>query len=264
MDATAHSHDPTPPHPLGLIGSEPEALAIARRLADTGHRILHSILPPAAALPRAANLEPADAPFDIAAACKVIALCIDDTERLRRLLFGDKDHTGLAADVAAGSVFIDFGIRPPREAQSMIGLLGMRGIGLVDCALLGSHAAIASGTASVLAGGFPDAVDSVLPLLTELGHVERTGPLGSAQTAAALMGYVEAAHVAARADAMSVGKALGLKPHALAHILEDTGADKIIRLERRAEVARVIAKERGLSADVIAFKPLARIAAENG
>ena len=59
-------------------------------------------------------------------------------------------------------------------------------------------------------------------------------------------------------------QALGLKPHALAHILEDTGADKIIRLERRAEVARVIAKERGLSADVIAFKPLARIAAENG
>ena len=158
MDATAHSHDPTPPHPLGLIGSEPEALAIARRLADTGHRILHSILPPAAALPRAANLEPADAPFDIAAACKVIALCIDDTERLRRLLFGDKDRTGLAADVAAGSVFIDFGIRPPREAQSMIGLLGMRGIGLVDCALLGSHAAIAGGTASVLAGGFPDPV----------------------------------------------------------------------------------------------------------
>ena len=118
-----------------------------------------------------------------------------------------------------------------------------------------------NGRANVLVGGYPDAVDAALAVLGQLGTIERTGPLGSAQTAAALMGYVEAAHVAARAEALSFGEALRLRGPALARILSDHGPeDNVIRFERRAELARTLAAERETAgANVITFRRLARL-----
>lgn len=133
----------------------------------------------------------------------------------------------------------------------------MRGVGVIDAAVLGSAEALGRGSAKVLAGGFPDAVDAVMPILGELGTVERTGPLGSAQTAAALMGYVEAAHFAARSEAISVGAQLGIKPSSLNRIFNDAPeAENIFRFQQRAEFARRMAE--GTGGDVVGFSACAR------
>lgn len=248
---------------IGLIASETDAALIARRLADTHKRVLHYMLPPAAKLAAGPYLEAASTPADIAIECDLIAVAIDDTRVLRDLILGTAERPGIGADLRPGATLIDFGIRPPREAQSILGLLGMRAVSVVDAAIIGSADALANGRASVLAGGFPDAVDAAMPVLRTFGAIERTGPLGSAQTAAALMGYVEAARIAARAEAMSVGEALGLKPPALAHILDDgKGESNVIRFERRAELARKLAAEGACAGEnVIAFRRLARVEA---
>jgi 3-hydroxyisobutyrate dehydrogenase len=249
---------PVSERPFGLIANEPEAMLIARRLAGAGKRVLHFMLSPAARIGQGPNLEAAATPADIAIGCTTIALAIDDTNLLRDLLIGTPERAGLLADLAPGTVLIDFGIRPPREAQAILGITGMRGVSVVDAALIGGGDALARGTANVLAGGFPDAVDAAIPLLCELGTVERTGPLGSAQTAAALMGYVEAAHFAARTDAMTMGQALGLKTHALSRILDEAPEQpNIIRFQARADLARRMIEERGLnSGNVVAFRRL--------
>lgn len=260
---TTRSTNDEPPlneRAIGLIASEAEAALIARRLAAAGKRVLHYMMPPAAKLASGHYLEAASTPADIAIECDLIAVAIDDTRVLRDLILGTADKPGIGADLRPGATLIDFGIRPPREAQSLLGLLGMRAVSVVDAAIIGTADALAHGRSNVLVGGFPDAVDQAMPVLTVFGRIERTGPLGSAQTAAALMGYVEAAHVAARAEAMSVGEALGLKPPALAHILnEGLPESNIIRFERRAELARKLAAEGALAGDnVIAFRRLAR------
>jgi len=244
--------------PLGLITNDPAALQIAKRLAATGHRVICLALAPAARpASTSALLESASNVADIAGECDVVAIAVDDMAVMRFILLGDEEHTGLAAELPSGSHLIDFGMRPPREVQSILGLVGMRGIGVIDAAVLGSADALGRGSAQVLAGGFPDAVDAVMPILRELGTVERTGPLGSAQTAAALMGYVEAAHFAARSEAISVGAQLGIKSSSLNRIFNDAPeAENIFRFQQRAEFARRMAEDRGLGGDVISFQRL--------
>lgn len=244
--------------PLGLISNDPEAVTIAERLAATGHRVIYLAMHPASAAPaKGPFLELAANVADIARECEIVALAIDDMAVVRDILLGDEDRTGLAAELQPGSHLIDFGMRPPREAQSILGLVGMRAISVADAALLGDAASIQQGSAKVLVGGFPDAVDAIVPILSELGTVERTGPLGSAQTAAALMGYVEAAHFAARSEAISVGAQLGIKSASLNRIFNDAPeAENVIRFQQRAEFARRLAQDRDLGGDVIRFRRL--------
>lgn len=240
--------------PIGLIASDSGASAIARRLAAIGYRVLHLMLPPASPLARGVNLEAAATVADIGIGCDTVLLAIDDMDTLRRALLGDADRQGFAADLAPGSLIIDFSTRPPRELQSILGLVGMRGVSVVDAALIGETAAIERGAGSVLAGGFPEAVDEAMPILGELGAVERTGPLGSAQTAAALMGYVEAAHVSAQTEVINVGATLGLKPDALARLFAGAqGPENIVRLKARADLARSLMDGREHEGKVLAF-----------
>lgn len=243
--------------PVGFISNDPGTSAIAERLAAAGQRVLHLMLDPAARLAPAPRLEAAATVSDIAIECDTILLAVEDTQLLSKVLLGDADRHGLAHDLRPGGMLIDLGMRPAREAQSLLGFVGMRGVSVVDAAIIGARETVLRGSAKVLIGGFPDAVDAALPLLCELGSIERTGPLGSAQTAAALMGYVEVAHIAARSDALNVGAALGLKPQALSQLFDETpDPDNIIRLQRRADFVRRLVEDRGMPGNVISFRRL--------
>lgn len=243
--------------PIGIIASDPGSGVIALRLAAAGKRVLHLMLAPAERLSRSLLLEPAATVSDIAIECETILLAIEDTALLRKLLIGDADRPGLAADLTPGSKLIDLGMRPPREAQSILGLVGLRGVSVVDAAVIGGSDAIQRGAANVLVGGFPDAVDAAVPVLGELGTIERTGPLGSAQTAAALMGFVEAAHFTARSEAISVGTALGLQSQSLTKLFNEApDPENVIRFERQANFVRRLANDKGVADNVIAFRRL--------
>ena len=256
--ASANSLGGANDRPVGFISNDPATAVIAERFAAAGRRVLHLMLHPAVRLAPAARLEAAATVSDIAIECDTILLAVEDTQLLSKVLLGDADRHGLAQDLRPGGMLIDLGMRPAREAQSILGFVGMRGVSVVDAAVIGGRDAVSRGSANVLIGGFPDAVDAALLLLCELGTIERTGPLGSAQTAAALMGYVEVAHFAARSDAISVGTALGLKPQSLSKLFDETpDPDNIIRLQRRADFARRLAEDRGLPGNVISFRRLA-------
>jgi 3-hydroxyisobutyrate dehydrogenase len=240
---------------IGIIADDQHGLVLGSRLAAVGCRVLFHNLSAPLQSALSPNLEIGVTPADIAIECAVIVLAIDDTSRIRHLLLGAPDRAGLMHDLAPGTLVIDTGVRLARETQAILGILGTRGVGLVDAALIGAPQALASGTMTVFAGGYPDALEDAEPVLSHFGRVQRTGPLGSAQTAAALMGYVEAAHVTARSEALAVGRALGLSPETLARVLQDAPDDaNIVRLNRRADLVRSIATEKGLGADIIAFE----------
>ena len=241
---------------IGIIGTDAQAAALALKFAASGCRVLHHITPPAVHLLRLANLEAVATPSDIAMDCNIVILSIDDTPRVRHLLLGDADRAGLAAELAPGAIVIDMGMRPPRETQALLGILGLRGIGLVDAAWIGEPGALsATGNLTVLAGGFPDAVDLALPILERLGRVERCGPLGSAQTVAALMGYAELAHVTAQAEVRAIADALGLSRAFLSPAAtEAPDSAKIDRLNRRSDVVHAIAAGNDKGATILAFQ----------
>ncbi len=247
----------TQPNPIGLVAStSDEITAIAARLVAGGHRVIWLTPAGRAANTHAHGIEYVATAADVGGECGTVLTLIDDTDDLRRILFGTPDHAGLGVEMKAGSVLVDLGVRPPRETQSFLGMLGMRGVAVVDGAILGSPQTITDGGAVVLAGGFAETLDSIEPLLRILGRIERTGPLGSAHTAAALMGYVEAAHAAAREEALAVGRAFGVAPGALDRVVDgrfDAGPTNVLHLRHRAELAKRLAADQGYTADIISF-----------
>jgi 3-hydroxyisobutyrate dehydrogenase len=241
-------------HPIGVIGNDEYGPAIAGRLSACGCRTLYSALPGSPAIARGQRLELSPTPTDLAFECPVALAAIEDTETFRALLLGDADRMGLGAELQPGSVLIDLGARTPRELQALLGLLGTHGVAIVDAALIGGPEAAAEGRAKILLGGYPDAVEIAAAALSLLGHVERTGPLGSAHAAAALMGYIETAHAVAREEAVALGNACGLAPETLKRVLSDEQLARglnVVQLARRAELARRIARDRGITADII-------------
>jgi 3-hydroxyisobutyrate dehydrogenase len=251
----------TSSRPIGIVGSDGLARAVAERIAATGQRVLVYAGGPAqpgyqcGKLPK--NIEAVATPTDIGFDCEIVFSFIDDSTAFRTLLLGTPERMGLGAEMNPGAVLVDFGARPPRETQALLGVTGMRGVAIVDAALSGSDACLATGSTTVLVGGYPDAVDTVEPALALLGGVDRTGPLGSAHTAAALMGYMEAAHRVAHEEALTVGRALGLSGETLARVLDGGGngpdAANIVNLARRTGLALKLATDRGVSAEVIDF-----------
>lgn len=243
--------------PIGILGTGDMTWSAAGRIASQGRRALLYIAgaKPAAKLPK--FIEHAATPTDIGFECEIVFSFIDDLTQLRELLIGTTERLGLGAEMNPGAVLVDFGVRPPRETQALLGVTGTRGVAIVDAAIIGNGQSLSSGTNSILIGGYPDSVDLVEPALALLGRVDRTGPLGSAHTSAALMGYMEAAHRVAHDEAMSVGRALGLTGETLERMLEQTGklADdgNIVRLAHRTSLASKLATDRGVSAEVIDF-----------
>jgi 3-hydroxyisobutyrate dehydrogenase-like beta-hydroxyacid dehydrogenase len=201
--------------PIGIAGEGERAAEIVARIAGAGSRIIvHGFAPappvgPKSRTERTANL------FDLASECEVVIAVYGSSERLRAALTGDADHPGLAAALRPGTLIVDLGMGRPEECLRLAGQLAGGAIGLVECAVLGGRAAIASGTATVLAAGFAEHVERITPILTRLGHVTRAGPQGHARIVAALVDAVAAAHTAARAEAHAIAAGLGVAGDAL-------------------------------------------------
>lgn len=243
--------------PIGIVSADGSSRSIADRIADAGQRVLLYQLDGGhrGKLPR--NMEAAATPTDIGFDCEIVLSFIDDTTAFRGFLIGTPERTGLGAEMSPGAILVDFGVRPPRETQALLGVTGTRGVAILDAAFVGASVDLNAPQLTILLGGFPDSVERVVPILRLIGSVDCTGPLGSGHTTAALMGYVEAAHHVAHNEALAVGRALGISNEALHRNLDGAHANylasNIVSIAARTGLALKLAQDRGLPADVIDF-----------
>lgn len=242
--------------PIGFVAADSSARPIAERLAQSGKRVLIYQTDRGHRGTLAKNIEAAATPTDIGFDCELVLSFIDDTTVFREFIIGTPERTGLAAEMNPGAILVDFGVRPPRETQALLGVTGMRGVAILDAAFAATHNDINAAQPSILLGGFPDSVDIAEPVLSLIGKVDRTGPLGSAHTTAALMGYLEAAHHIAHDEALAIGHALGIPRDALQRNIDSNAAadaPNILSMAARTRLVMKLAQDRGLTADVIDF-----------
>ncbi len=238
--------------PIGVIGNDEFGSAIAERIAACHFRTMYAALAGSPPVTYGEMLERANE-ASVAAECPIVLAAIEDTETFRHLLIGDGEPRATSSQ-QRGTILVDLGARTPREFQALVEVLEQRDVTLVDAALIGGPEATAHGHAKILLGGDLAAVAIAESVLSLLGNVERTGPLGSAHAAAALMGYVEAAHAVAREEALALGSACGLSPETLQRVLSSESSPRelnVVQLARRAALARRIARDRHGSADII-------------
>lgn len=206
--------------PVGFVGIGNMGAPMARRLAGAGHALVLFDLHPEAAEAIAAEAPSVTVARDLGALaerCATVITMLPDAAAVRGVVLGREG--GLVPGLARGSVVVDMSSSAPLATRALGEELEPHGIALIDAPVSGGVPRARDGTLTIMAGGDPETLVSVEPMLAAMGTVHRTGPLGSGHAMKALNNYVSAAGLLAVCEALIVARAFGLDPHVLNGVL---------------------------------------------
>lgn len=217
--------------PIGFIGLGAMGLPMAINLCRAGFAVTVWNRTAARAEPlRALGAVAADAPCALGG-LSVVCLNLADDAAVESVLWGAQ---GLGAQLARGSVVVDFGTTSLALTRACAARLAERGAAWVDAPVSGGVTGAESASLSIMAGADAAVFERVLPVLQTVGRQAlRIGEVGAGQVAkacnqvvvsATLLGVAEALTLARRAgvDAARVREAL-LGGFAASRILEVHG-----------------------------------------
>jgi 3-hydroxyisobutyrate dehydrogenase-like beta-hydroxyacid dehydrogenase len=190
---------------LGLVGQ-----ALATRLSTAGFALIGFDRQDSARAAWAAQgRRLAPSPAAMGALCERCVLAVFDTAGVLQVVGGP---TGL---LSGGSItaLIDCSTGDPDALQALATRLGERGIDFIEAPLSGSSQQIAEGTATLLLGGSPGAVERQADLLEAISHTRlHVGGAGMGAKAKLATNLVLGLNRAALAEGMVFAEALGIEP----------------------------------------------------
>ncbi len=208
---------------IGLIGVGNMGAPMARRLSAAGHELMVYDLQRAALdalLASDPSLLAAETLSQIGESCRVAITMLPDSAAVRQAVLGGEGQGGLAQAMAPGGVIVDMSSSAPTATVALGAELQEHGLDLVDAPVSGGVPRARDGSLTIMAGGAPDVVDAVAPILSAMGTVHRTGPLGSGHAMKALNNYVSAAGLLAVSEALIIARRFGLDPKIMNDILK--------------------------------------------
>ncbi len=266
---------------IGFVGIGNMGAPMVRRLVEAGHDVVVFDADPmrGQALARDHTSVVAATAIGEVGRCDVVITMLPDSKIVRAVVLGStqqagKVQVGLIASMPRGAIVVDMSSSYAPDTIMLGESLARYGIGLIDAPVSGGVGKAVTGTLAIMTGG-PDAlVDRVSPFLSAMGHVHRTGKLGSGHALKALNNYVSAAGLIATCEALLAGKAFGLDPAVMTRVINaSTGRNNTT--EHKAErylipekfdsgfalalmskdvgMAHALARELGVAADELAF-----------
>lgn len=208
-----------PPARVAVLGLGAMGQRMAARLLDAGFALTvwnRSPGPAEDLAARGATVAgtPADA---VRGAAAVLSMLTDDAASAAVWL--DGANAALPA-IAAGTVLIEAGTVTPDWVRRLAASATVRGARVVDAPVAGSRPQAEAGQLVFFAGGEAAAIDAVRPLLAAMGPtVHVVGPTGRGAETKLVVNGLFAAQLAAMAEALSLGRALGIPPADLAALL---------------------------------------------
>jgi len=216
--------------PVGFIGLGMMGLPMARSLLRHGCSLV-ACDPSETARAALAESAPqgalrlAEAPAEVADACKVIVLMLPDSRVVAQVMEGPG---GLLAVLRPGQLVVDMGSSMPAETRRLAQAVAGRGAALVDAPVSGSVVKATAGTLTIMVGGDDHAFAQAEPVLRGMGEtLIRTGAVGSAHAMKALNNYVYAAGLLAATEAVRMGERLGLDLAVLTDVMNASSGRNI-------------------------------------
>jgi len=227
---------------LGNLGGR-----MAVRLRDEGHAVLgHDVRAERAA---ELGLEPAGG---LAGACAagLVLLSLPSDAAIDAVVLGPD---GIEGRAPAGTVVVDLSTASPARTRARHAALAARGIALLDAGVSGGPRAAEAGTLTLMAGGDAAALDRARPVLLGLGaKIFHVGGPGTGHAAKAVNNFLNAANLAAAAEAMVVGTKAGLDPEQLLEIVNASSGRNWATEHRFPSILRGDYLEGGLSNTLMA------------
>lgn len=194
---------------LGRMGS-----AMARRFHEAGHELVVWNRDPAKAEVIVADTgaEMADTAAAAASSAEVVVTSLADDAALRSVYMGDD---GIAAGIRPDAIAVDTSTVDPETVIEVGATIDAAGAEFLDCPVSGSVSTVEAGALVIMAGGPPDLVAAVEPLLSAIAkQVVNVGGRGAgAACKLAVNGLVHGLNVAL-SEALVLAEKSGVDRHA--------------------------------------------------
>jgi 3-hydroxyisobutyrate dehydrogenase-like beta-hydroxyacid dehydrogenase len=192
---------------VAILGTGKMGGAMARRLESAGHQMTlwNRTRERAEALGVGRVVA---TPAEAVVGAEVAISILSDASAVRAAYLG----AGGAARGAQGKVFVEMSTAGPEIAKELAPLIDRAGGRFVEAPVLGSIAAVESGTLVIFAAGSEAAIDRARPVLKDLGEVRFVGDIGSAASLKLVANSMLAGVSALAAELQSAGTAAGLNP----------------------------------------------------
>jgi len=199
---------------LGAMGSR-----VAARLLDAGHEVTvwnRSRGKLSQLVNRGAVA--AATPAEAALRAEVLITMLSDPPALRSVAEG---WLGIGAGARPPLTVVEMSTVGPAAVARLASVLPA-GTGLLDAPVLGSLAEAESGSLVIFVGGPAELAGRITPLLTVLGSVIHTGPLGSGAAAKLVANAAVFGTVGMLGETILLAQALGLPPDTAYRVLAAT------------------------------------------
>lgn len=203
---------------VGFVGIGNMGAPMVRNLAKAGIPVLAFDLRPEVleAVTADSNLVTAASSLaEVGQKCTTVITMLPTGADVHDAVMG-KD--GIASKMASDSIVIDMSSSEPTGTVELAKELHARGLHLVDAPVSGGVPGAVKATLTLMTGGEDEVVARVEKTLDAMGHVYRTGPVGSGHAAKALNNFLSAASLTATSEALLVAQKFGLDGAKMADI----------------------------------------------
>lgn len=165
-------------------------------------------------------------PAAVARAADIVMMCVTDQSAAAEVLFGPE---GVAAGASAGKLVVDFSSIAPASAREFAGRLEREcAMGMVDAPVSGGTVGAEQGTLAVMAGGKPEHIERVRPVIAHLAQrFTRMGDAGAGQVTKLCNQVIVGSLLPVIAEAVRLAEAAGVDANALPGALRGGFADSL-------------------------------------
>lgn len=222
------TYQTSPSMSVGLVGFGIMGRPMAHRLVHAGHRVtVVDADADAAARATEFGCPIAPTPAAVAAQTSVVVLSLPGPDHVRRVVHGAADC--LLDGAPEGSIIIDTSTVDPQTSRDNAALATEKGIGYLDCPILGRPSNVGSWTIPV--GGERRQLDQVRPILNSFAsNVVHLGPVGQGNTIKLLNNLMFGAINSITAEVFALSDHVGIDRRVLFETIAGSGAATVSNL----------------------------------
>jgi len=189
---------------LGLMGQ-----GFTQRLAEKGYKVVGFDIDTAKVKAAAAwGVQPAKNAAEVADAADIILVCVINTAAVEDVALGPRGL--IAAKAARGKVMVDHSTTELEATKRIAEALESKGMMFVDAPVSGGPGAAKGGTLAIMAGGADMAINTVAPVLLDLGSLTHMGPVGTGQATKLVNQTIVLTNYCVLAEALRLAQAYGV------------------------------------------------------
>ena len=210
---------------IGYVGVGLMGLPMVRRLVSRGHDVVaYDIIDKQVELATAAGARAASTASQVVRDAEFVLLNLPTTDAVEEAVFGSG---GVATAITSPQLVIDFSTNEVARGRALAARLREQtGCGWVDAPVSGGPPASGTGTLTVMAGGTPDDVARVAPLMVDIAaRFTHMGPVGSGLVAKMINQLIVGCGHAVMAEALLLAESAGIDAARIPECLAGGHAD---------------------------------------